>query len=85
MKEANLFTATRTLIDSIGAKRFPLAPAHLLRLAVPDSYTVVSGYLGVARPVDLFDDFPTSKCELGPNAISLPARPVVSLPGTGHI
>jgi len=46
------------LIEAIGAKGYPAALAGLLRLAVPYSYTVVFGYLGAARPLDLFDDFP---------------------------
>ncbi len=61
MNEAALFTATGRLIEAIGAKRYPAALADLLRLAVPYSYTVVFGYLGAARPLDLFDDFSTSK------------------------
>jgi len=59
MKEAALFTAIGHLIEAIGAKRFPAALADVLRLAVPYSHTVIFGYLGAARPLDLFDDFPT--------------------------
>lgn len=47
------------LIEAIGAKRFPAALAEVLRLAVPYSHTVIFGYLGAARPLDLSDDFPT--------------------------
>lgn len=61
MNEAALFAATGQLIETIGAKRYPAALAGLLRLAVPYSYTVAFGYLGTARPLELFDDFPTSK------------------------
>jgi len=59
MKAAALFTAMGRLIEAIGAKRFPAALAEVLRLAVPYSHTVIFGYLGAARPLDLFDDFPT--------------------------
>lgn len=61
MNKAAVFTATGQLIEAIGTKRFPADLADLLKLAVPFSYTVVFGYLGAARPMDLFDDFPTTK------------------------
>ena len=61
MSVAGIFTATGHLIDAIGAKRFPTALADLLRMVVPYSYTVVFGYRGVARPLNLFDDFPAGK------------------------
>lgn len=61
MRESALFIATGHLIESIGAEHYPAALADLLRLAVPYSYTVAFGYLGAARPLDLFDDFPTNK------------------------
>ena len=61
MNQAAVFTATGQLIETIGDAPYPARLADLLRLAVPYSYTVIFGYLGAARPMDLFDDFPTSK------------------------
>jgi DNA-binding CsgD family transcriptional regulator len=61
MNGPELFIAAGHLVDAIGAKRFPAALAELLRTAVPYSYTVIFGYRGAARPLDLFDDFPTSR------------------------
>ena len=61
MNEASVFTSMGHLIEVIGSPRYPAALAALFRLAVPYTYTVVFGYLGTARPLDLFDDFPASK------------------------
>ena len=48
-------------IDAIGSPAFPGCLAALLRTLVPYSYTVVFGYRGEARPLDLHDDFPADK------------------------
>ena len=48
-------------IDAIGSPAFPGCLAALLRTLVPYSYTVVFGYCGQARPLDLWDDFPADK------------------------
>ena len=61
MTEISLFTSMGPLIEAIGSPSYPTELAGLLRLAVPYSYTVVFGYLGAARPLALFDDFPASK------------------------
>lgn len=45
-------------IASIGQPGFAAQLAAALRALVPYSYTVVFGYLGRARPLDLHDDFP---------------------------
>lgn len=39
----------------------PKALAALLRQVAPFTYTVVFGYHGTARPIDLYDDFPPGK------------------------
>lgn len=59
--QVNISIATGKLIDAIGSKQFPAALADLLRLTVPYSYTVIFGYSGALRPLDLFDDFPNKK------------------------
>lgn len=61
MSQAVLLGATGQMIAALGTETFPVALADLLRLAVPYSYTVVFGYRGAARPLDLFDDFPDEK------------------------
>jgi DNA-binding CsgD family transcriptional regulator len=61
MNRSHLFIATGQLVDAIGAKRFPVVLTELLRTAAPYSYTVIFGYRGAARPLSLFDDFPTSR------------------------
>ena len=61
MNGADLFRATGQVIEAIGSKQLPASLAELLRQAVPYSYTVIFGYRGAARPLDLFDDFPASK------------------------
>lgn len=49
------------LISAIGAPPFPPALAALIRAVTPYSYTVIFGYRGSARPIDLYDDFPAAK------------------------
>ncbi|NIZ62451.1 helix-turn-helix transcriptional regulator [Sedimentitalea sp. CY04] len=56
-----LITATGTLIESIGSENFAQAMSDTLKGIAPFDYTVVFGYLGAARPQDLFDDFPRGK------------------------
>lgn len=55
------YEATGTLIDAIGTESFPQTLSDALRQITPFDYTVVFGYFGQARPLDLFDDFPRSK------------------------
>ena len=61
MSNAALLGAIGQLIESIGTARYPSALASTLRLAVPHSHTVTFAFVGAARPVDLFDDFPASR------------------------
>jgi DNA-binding CsgD family transcriptional regulator len=48
-------------VEAIGAPAFPARLAGALRSIVPYSFTVVFGYLGAARPFDLYDDFPEAR------------------------
>ncbi|MCU9850537.1 helix-turn-helix transcriptional regulator [Defluviimonas sp. WL0024] len=52
---------TGKLIAAIGQAEFPRLLSEALRGIAPFDYTVVFGYLGAARPMDLFDDFPQGK------------------------
>lgn len=56
-----LYEATGTLIDAIGTKSFAQTLSDTLRQITPFDYTVMFGYFGPARPLDLFDDFPKNK------------------------
>ncbi|MDU8926465.1 helix-turn-helix transcriptional regulator [Alisedimentitalea sp. MJ-SS2] len=56
-----LIKATGTLIDAIGTESFAQALSDALTGIASVDYTVVFGYLGAARPMDLFDDFPRGK------------------------
>ncbi len=50
--------------DVVGALETPGLPqalAGLLRQIAPFSYTVIFGYSGKARPIDLYDDFPQAR------------------------
>ena len=49
------------LVASVGTPGLPAALAAMLRHVAPFSYTVMFGYCGSARPIDLFDDFPEGK------------------------
>jgi DNA-binding CsgD family transcriptional regulator len=48
-------------VAAIGTPAFPAALAEILRAVAPYNYTVVFGYRGSARPLDLYDDFPRAK------------------------
>lgn len=52
---------TGNLIENIGELGFAPRLSQVLRDIVPFDYTVIFGYLGAARPLDLFDDFPRAK------------------------
>lgn len=45
-------------IDALGTAAFPPHLAAALRALTPFSFTVAFAYRGLARPVDLYDDFP---------------------------
>lgn len=57
----DLINATGALIDAIGTERFAQTLSDALKSIAPFDYTVVFGYFGAARPMDLFDDFPRGK------------------------
>lgn len=50
-----------SMIAGIGTASFPRTLAAFLRATAPYDYTVIFGYRGDARPLDLFDDFPKKK------------------------
>lgn len=52
---------TGDLISAIGDESFPRALANALKKIAVFDYTVVFGYLGTTRPLDLFDTFPKKK------------------------
>lgn len=49
------------LVAAIGTADFPVTLAAGLRAIAPYDYTVIFGYDGPARPLDLFDDFPPER------------------------
>lgn len=49
------------LVAAIGTADFPVALAAGLRAIAPYDFTVIFGYVGAARPLDLFDDFPPAR------------------------
>lgn len=61
MNRADLMLPTGAAISAIGTPEFPAALASLLRRVAPYSYTVIFGFRGTARPLDLYDDFPDEK------------------------
>lgn len=56
-----LFARIGAAVSAIGTAACPPLLTALLRAVAPYSYTVVFGYAGSARPVDLYDDFPPDK------------------------
>lgn len=61
MREMAWMPLIGAAISAIGTPDLPAALAALLRAAAPYTYTVIFGYHGTARPLDLFDDFPDEK------------------------
>lgn len=55
------FDAIAAAVAAIGTAACPVRLTEVLRAVAPYSYTVVFGYSGAARPLDLFDDFPPEK------------------------
>lgn len=53
--------STGAVIAAIGTEDFHPALSAAIQDIVPFDHTVVFGYLGVARPLDLFDTFPAGK------------------------
>lgn len=56
--------AAGQIVDAIGTSRFGPALASGLRQIAPYDFTVIFGYVGAARPLDLFDDFPRDRRRL---------------------
>lgn len=48
-------------IDYISTSQFCLALTEWLNKIVPYSFTVIFGYMGEMRPIDIYDDFPGSR------------------------
>lgn len=61
MRETAWMPLIGAAISAIGTPDLPAALATLLRAVAPYTYTVIFGYCGTARPLDLFDDFPAGK------------------------
>jgi DNA-binding CsgD family transcriptional regulator len=53
--------ATGPVIKTIGTESFSQSLSALLQQITPYDYTVIFGYHGADRPMDLFDDFPRQK------------------------
>jgi DNA-binding CsgD family transcriptional regulator len=49
------------VVAALETPALPQALAGLLRQVAPFTFTVIFGYQGTARPIDLHDDFPQSK------------------------
>lgn len=61
MDRADVLSRTGAVIAAMGHDGFAPALTSLLQAVSPYTYTVVFGYSGSARPLDLYDDFPASK------------------------
>ncbi len=61
MRDDALMPLIGAAIAVIGTPELPAALAALLRAVAPYTFTVIFGYRGTARPLDLFDDFPSGK------------------------
>lgn len=61
MPKADLMPLIGAAITAVGSPDLPATLATLLRAVAPYTYTVIFGYRGTARPLDLFDDFPAGK------------------------
>lgn len=57
----NWAETTGDLIAAIDTDDFAAKLSNALKGIAPFDYTVVFGYLGSARPLDLYDDFPSGK------------------------
>lgn len=61
MDRSGLLSRTGAVIAALGTDRLAPALTALLQAVAPYTYTVIFGYSGSARPLDLHDDFPASK------------------------
>lgn len=64
MSSASHYQRLGDAVAAIGTPAFPAVLADFLRGVAPYTYTVIFGYAGSARPLDLFDDFPLPKREI---------------------
>lgn len=58
------YESAGAIVEAIGTPAFPQALARGLREIAPYDFTVVFGYVGSARPLDLYDDFPEDRRRL---------------------
>jgi DNA-binding CsgD family transcriptional regulator len=49
------------IVDSVGSPDFAPTLAEALRAIAPYDFTVIFGYVGSSRPLDLYDDFPPDR------------------------
>ncbi|WP_212526013.1 helix-turn-helix transcriptional regulator [Actibacterium sp. MT2.3-13A] len=61
MRRIDWIEASGRIVDAIGTAGFPATLSNALREIAPFDFTVVFGYVGSARPLDLYDDFPKKK------------------------
>ena len=64
MTSAELMPSIGKAIAVLDSPAFPDVLARLLRSVTPYTYTVIFGYRGAARPIDLYDDFPRAKRQI---------------------
>lgn len=61
MRLADWAVASGAVVSGLETPALPRLLAGLLRQVAPFTYTVMFGYQGAARPIDLYDDFPSGK------------------------
>jgi DNA-binding CsgD family transcriptional regulator len=61
MSELGWAALAGAAVAALNTDGLPQALAGLLRQVAPFTYTVMFGYCGTARPIDLHDDFPVGK------------------------
>lgn len=58
------FDAAGKIVNAIATPKFPKVLAQGLREIAPYDFTVIFGYVGSARPLDVYDDFPPDRRRL---------------------
>lgn len=61
MHRADWLEPAGRIVECIGTQSFPRVLAQCLHETMPYEFTVIFGYVGHARPIDLFDDFPPDR------------------------
>ncbi|MDO8313316.1 MAG: hypothetical protein Q7T25_15395, partial [Sideroxyarcus sp.] len=61
MPEVALMPKIAQAISAVGTPGLPAAVSHVLRAVAPYTFTVIFGFCGSAKPLDLYDDFPDQK------------------------